>query len=303
MHPILFRLLVAVLVTAPVAAQPSSLAASGYRLPSNAFPAAPGQVMMVAVRGLSLVLAQPAIPTLTAEGFPTEFNGVSVDFVQGAVTAKTPIQLLEQTSCASIANCTPATSILLRIPYELDPASSTRALLRIKERGTVAGEIAIDAVTDNIHVINTCDKKTRRFVSAALVAEIPAGVCVPAVLNYSSLPPLVTPTTPAKAGNVLAIYAYGLGAIDPPERLGFRFATQPFTLAFYFTGAAAMPERRITGVPPAAVVAGDGTYQVNFVMPTIPEGLPACEGPNGYNLTVVVAGQQSAGSAKICVSR
>jgi hypothetical protein len=66
--------------------------------------------------------------------------------------------------------------------------------------------------------------------------------------------------------------------------------------------------RRI-GVPVARpTFAGElgswGLYQMNFVIPEIPSGLnlPTCEeGPTDSNLTVLVVGQTSSDSLRMCI--
>jgi hypothetical protein len=44
-------------------------------------------------------------------------------------------------------------------------------------------------------------------------------------------------------------------------------------------------------------------YQVNFVVPPIPAGLPACDGVRiKSNLTATIAGPNSFAAAQICVA-
>lgn len=284
-----------------------SLSGAGYELPSkNTMLAAPGQVVMVSVRGLKTVLPGPVNPLLGPSGPPTELSGVGVDFVQGSLTGKLGLRSVQQnppcSSAPSAPPCNSDISILTQIPFELDTASRAPALLRIRENGAVAGEVRLNPVTDNVHVINTCDD-TLIFLSAAASARIPAGACVPMVMNTRGL--LVHAGAPAQDGDILSIYAFGLGAVDrQPSPQEISRAVEAFSLNFQFSGGATAADRRISGVAPLSVsMVGGGTYQINFVMPPVPAGIPACEGPDGANLTILVTGPQSSSPARICTRK
>jgi hypothetical protein len=51
-----------------------------------------------------------------------------------------------------------------------------------------------------------------------------------------------------------------------------------------------------------AAYVGAGLYQVNFAIPPIPAGVPACDGSKiKSNLTVTISGPNSYDAAQICV--
>jgi hypothetical protein len=81
---------------------------------------------------------------------------------------------------------------------------------------------------------------------------------------------------------------------------------QPFLLIFDFRPNAkaspAVPGYGVTSAPLYAAHVGEGTYQVNFVVPAVPAGLPACDGVKiKSNLTVTISGPNSYDAAQICV--
>jgi hypothetical protein len=59
----------------------------------------------------------------------------------------------------------------------------------------------------------------------------------------------------------------------------------------------------ITAAPVYFGYTGGGLYQVNFAIPPVPRGLPACDGNKiTSNLTVTIAGRNSNDAAKLCVA-
>src|SRR5258706_13236980 len=100
-----------------------TVAGFGYRNPSNTVLAAPGQILLVSVFNVVTRIPEPVFPVAT-NGFPTEVRGVSVDFVQGPVTVQLQIRGIQQSPCPRSGSCSPATSLTIQIPYELNPNSS-----------------------------------------------------------------------------------------------------------------------------------------------------------------------------------
>ena len=90
-----------------------------------------------------------------------------------------------------------------------------------------------------------------------------------------------------------------------PHALDFAFRanalpTQPKPLAS--DSSASTPASVFAGLSPGSI----GLYQVNFVVPPVPAGLPPCDNPNTYysvqsNLTVSIGGVTSFDGAGICV--
>jgi hypothetical protein len=170
-----------------------SLAGSGYRVPANSIDAAPGQALLVSVRGIK------AISNL--ELGSAAAKAIAAEFAQGPDTANLVIQTLQQTRCAqpAAANCQPVTSMLIQMPFGLKSGS----VLRIKEEGAVVGEFALRGVADAIHLLNTCDELRGGVPAAA--APVPVAAC--AALVGSSRGPLVTRENPARGGETLFVYA------------------------------------------------------------------------------------------------
>ncbi|SPE24042.1 exported hypothetical protein [Candidatus Sulfopaludibacter sp. SbA3] len=279
-----------------------TVAGFGYRNPANTVTAAPGQVLTVSVYGVAARFASPVAPVAGINGYPTQIQGVSVDFVQGSLTVHLPIWGIQQTACPATGACSPATTFTFQIPYELDPASGDQAQLNVQENGATSAQVVLNPVTDSVHVINTCDQ-TGIFLSIAV--GLPDGSCVPIVMHPGGL---VTPTSPAKPGETLVLWAYGLGAIDhpvpnpccsSPDQLPL--AAQPFNLSFSYLDAGAFPMRRLgVATPSYTGMTGAGLYQVQFVVPAAPASLSPCSGRSG-NLTVQVSGPASADTATICL--
>jgi uncharacterized protein (TIGR03437 family) len=298
-----FALLAALSLSGAVQAQTgTTVAGSGYRKPANTATAAPGQVLMVSVYGIAARISSPVFPTAN-NGFPTEISGISIDFVQGPVTIQLQIRGVQQGTCPAAGTCLPPTSFTIQIPYELNPDSSTQAVLQIKEGGKTAAEVALNAVTDNVRVINSCDQTG---ISLSLASEVPAGTCAPMAMHARG--PLVSASAPAMPGETLVVWAYGLGAIEhpipedccaSPDQLPL--AVQPFNVNLSYADAGRFPLRSLGHVDPSYVgMVGSGVYQVHFTVPAAPSSLSPCSGYVG-NLLVQIGGPNSADVATICV--
>jgi uncharacterized protein (TIGR03437 family) len=279
-----------------------TVAGYGYLNPGNTITAAPGQVLMVSVFGIATRIADPLFP-IGPNGLLTEVKGVSADFVQGPITVQLPIRGIQQSPCPASGACSPATTITTQIPYELNPDSGVKAVLRIKEGGAAVAEVGLRAVTDSVHVINNCDQ-TGIYLSVA--AEVAAGTCAPMVMHAHG--PLVSASAPARPGETLILWAWGLGALNhpptepcciSPDQLPL--AVQPFNLNFSYADAGRFPLRRLPSAAPTyAGMVGSGLYQVQFVVPPAPAGISSCTGNSG-NFSVLVNGPVSADAAQICL--
>jgi len=278
------------------------VAGFGYRKPASTITAAPGQVMIVSVFGVAERIPDALFP-LTANGYPTEVKGITVAFVQGLVTVQLPIRGIQQSACPASGACSPATTLTLQNPYELNPGSSTPAYLDVKEGGATVAKVTLSPVSDSVHLISTCDE-TGIFLSLAY--GVPADTCVAMVMHAGG--PLVSQASPAKPGETLVAWAYGLGAVDhpmpepccsSPDQLPL--AVQPFTVNFCYADAGRFPLRRLAAAVPSYVgMVGSGIYQVHFVVPSVPADLALCSARVG-NLSVQVGGPQSADATLICV--
>ena len=110
-----------------------------------------------------------------------------------------------------------------------------------------------------------------------------------------------------RAGDGVAAYAYGLGALAN-DGVGIASQlVQNFQVSFDFRPNAAA-SRAVAGFGMASAplfvgYVGAGTYQVNFAIPAIPAGLPACDGVTiKSNLTVTISGPNSFDAVPLCAA-
>jgi hypothetical protein len=202
------------------------------------------------------------------------------------------------------------TGITLQIPFELETDAGVNGdpnpSLRISENGKPVGGVLLRPVSDNMHVMNTCDD-SQVYISAAYT--VPQSVCTDVVMVGGALNSLYNL---AHGGDELAVWLYGMGAITPqdpnccssPDQLSK--PVQKFALNFDFRPNApaspVVPGFGLTSAPLFAVYAGS-PYQVNFGVPPVPAGLPACDGVKiKSNLTVTLTGLNSSAAAQICVA-
>jgi uncharacterized protein (TIGR03437 family) len=280
-----------------------TVAGFGYQNPGKTIIAAPGQVMTVSVFGVAGRFPGAFFPISGSSGLPTVVESMSVNFVQGPVTDQLPIRGVQQSSCPATGDCSPATTITIQIPYDLNPDSGVPATLEIDESGTLIAEVDIKAVEDSVHIINTCDQ-TGIYLSVAY--QVPAGTCVPMVEHANGQ--LISASLPAMPGETLLLWAFGLGAITPPSPIpccGSSFqipqAVQPFTIGFSYIDPTQVPLQRLAQVTPSFVgMVGEGTYQVEFVVPPAPASLAPCSSGSG-NVKLLLSGPNSADGAGICL--
>ena len=309
-------LLAGVLSSAQPTSTPSnaiSLAGSGYSVPSSGLAVAPGQVIVLQVYGVTTAINSPIVPVLGPNGYPLTLAGILVGLIQGKAATVTNLQLrgIYQTNC--IAPCSPVTGITLQIPFELESnyaaAGDPPPQLRISQNGTVVGGVTLVPVTDNVHVLNTCDYD-QIYISAAF--SVPQNVCAAVVMGGAGIY-LNSLYNLARGGDELATWVFGMGATTAPaancctspDQLGKLI--QPFLLNFDFrpnaTASPAVPSYGVTAAPLFAAYVGGGDYQVNFAVPPVPAGLPECDGVKiKSNLTVTISGPNSYDAAQICVA-
>lgn len=315
---ITFRCVTALLAVAIGSAQPPLtggnaiiLAGGGYRVPSPSLDVAPGQVLVLHVHGVTASIDSNLTPVPGPSGFPHVLNGISIDLIQGKAATATSLELRAAYQTHCIQPCSPVTAITLQIPFELDTDFAAKGdpfpWLRVTENGQPVGGVLLRPVSDNVHVINTCDD-AQVLISAAY--SVPQNICAHAVMVGQALNSLYNLAHP---GEQLAVWLYGMGAKTPPapgcclspEQLSK--PVQSFQLNFDFRpNAPASPVEPgfgLTSAPLFAAYVGGGTYQVNFAVPPLPAGLPVCDGVRvKSNLTVTVTGPNSFDAAQICVA-
>src|SRR5579863_6702593 len=295
-----------------VSAQPSAVIGSaGYSAPVPV-KVAPGQILTFFVSGFGAGLTAK----VSADGFPLPniLAGISATLYELsqpplAGEAVPLLAVSPMNSCGGIivpVQCTPLAAVTVQIPFGIRTASAVSpipppATLTISESGGSSASISLSPMTDQPHIVTTCD------VNVATSA--PGSLCRPVVTHGDGS--LVTPEHPAHTGEELVLYAFGLGSTLPGLASGDAspVPAQPVTGAFTLTSEAAIQviqsERQSFAPLFAGLTPGfAGLYQVNFLAPAPP--MPFASGdcstpgtPNG-NVVVTLLGD-SADRASFCV--
>ena len=305
----------------------SSIVGAGYASPAPVA-LAPGQVVTVFVQGLGGGLTEEL--RAARAPLPTTLGGISVLLEQ---TAGDPSPLAAplfavrplESSCAGSfgTECGSLTAITIQVPFDLVPHNplalapvSNRAVLAVAQDGDFGVSIGVRPQSDNIHIVTSCDQQSS-FSSLS---------CIPIVAHADGT--LVSAGSPAAPGEVLVMYAFGLGFTDPPVQTGEISPSPPaivaddLSLGFEFSPNAA-PKRPLPAQPspaagpadnplppPGVIFAGlapgfVGLYQVHFRVPVSPDPVPPCDFPGDFpvrsNLTVSIATFTSFDGAGICV--
>ena len=306
-----------------------TLVGSGYDDPS-VIRIAPGQVIPLFVTGLKTVLPQGNVKA-TQIPLPTSLAGISVTFSQTpSFSQALPLFAIDQFNhCADLKSSATeclVTAITVQMPLEItipnplimspfqaQPVTS----VVVMENGTATQSFAVWPVPDQIHVLQSCDLggQTRG-----------TGVCFPIVTHLDGSLVLQAPrgpdqvalsTSEARPGEVLTMYAYGLGQVSPVVQPGALSPNPPATvltpiyLQFDYrpNASPSMPifnspltitaQPLFAGLTPGQV----GLYQINFVVPKPASITANCGAPVESNLTISVgsANGLSFSGASICV--
>lgn len=293
----MLSLLLAVGLFFPATAFGQNIVDVGY-LP-HALTVAPGQVVNLYVTGLGATQASASSLPL-----PTSLGGVSVSLQEERLPAfgvppfkwQLPIFSVSPDGCC-------VSVVTVQVPF-----SATVAPLAL----TIGGVgVEVYVVPDNIRVVNACWQDGGNPSIAS---------CHGTVTHADGT--TVTAAAPARAGEVLVMYAFGLGAtmladgqpyvltgsaapspapvVRNPVTLKFDFGPELVPTPAPFSKTRAVQRQGVAplfaGLTPGFV----GLYQINFAVPPVPPGTPAC-GEVGWNLTVTVQGTTSFDGAGICV--
>jgi uncharacterized protein (TIGR03437 family) len=252
------------------------------------------------------VPSPPEQPVFAGTGnLPTSLAGIGVTISQATEIAAPILQV----SSGGCAFCGTITAITIQIPYELQPIQAGLGPgngLIATENGVAEDGIAFNPMVDQMHILTDCD--------TIIGGSGPSSGRCPWEVTHTD-GSLVSNTNPASGGEVLIAYAVGLGATNPAMTTGqaatqARPTAETFRIAFNFEPNAP-PSARPSLAPPPLYTGltphFPGLYQINFVVPDIPAGLPPCYSYQGTifvntNLTVSVGGQSSFDGAEICVS-
>jgi uncharacterized protein (TIGR03437 family) len=315
---------------APLLGQGITLTGTGYGDPS-VIRVAPGQIATLFVTGLKTVLPSQRV-NATIVPLPATLAGISVTLNQtGSQPAPVPMLSVQQVSVCSNSGATPpasgfsgdclVTAITVQIPFELAAPPGgpvTPPELVVSENGSASKAFRVLPVSDNLHVINNCD-----LILSPSAAS--AGSCGPLVTHGNGT--AVSAVNPARPGEEIVIWAFGLGATAPTPRTGQASPTPAATLSSlpylqfdfrinaapsppYINPMLAIPTLapNFAGLTPGQV----GLYQINVTIPSsIPAvgscGVPSTKGAvSPYNivqsnLTIDIGANASFDGAAICV--
>ncbi len=310
----------------PMFAQSGSiLVSAGYSSPAP-LEAAPGQVVTFFVRGLP-----PAADGRFRLGqaddvpLPTTLAGISVVILQGQATLQSPIFAVRQESeCETDGNVDATcllTSIRVQIPFELAAdvtltnmgkvIYSQQVKLRFDVDGRPGRPFALQPLPDNGHVLTNCDVSwdTR-----------PESVCNRQVYHADGAP--ADEKAPAKGGETILVYAYGLGkttatvatgVLSPPDAVLTDLVGHPRVWAEFqkdFLNALSSTPRMLVYGPTgndflpvmfAGLVPGQvGMYQLNIRLPPLASPYP-CGGDVHSNAVLTVTTLQGTEGIALCI--
>ena len=306
-----------------------TLVGAGYVLPTKMH-VAPGQVITIYMAGMTTILSPGSrLRRATSVPLPKTLAGFAVKVRQGTNTYSAPLLTVQQTPVCSESNSSSAdcymTALTVEIPIELAPAIPTHpapppADLIVNDNGTDSKPFPLMPVVDNIHVITLCDVQVRG----------PSDRSCPALVLHAD-GTVVSPTVPAKAGEEVVIYAFGLGQTTPlvktgdptplpaPTVAGGKASSRTVSIEFDFgpnatpsypyvnpvSSKPVLPTPEFVGLTAGFV----GLYQINVKLPDkfprVPRcslyGSPAAEiNVVHTNLTVNIGGVSSFDGAETC---
>jgi uncharacterized protein (TIGR03437 family) len=279
---------------------------------------APGDIVTLQVVGLKTALPGPV--KASSLPLPTELAGISVAFrvyginLPGPPRAAPIFSIEQRPICGDEFPAPPdcrLTSITIQIPLFGAIVLARRVDFAVSENGVSGKAFNASGNLGNIHVLTACSGGS-------------SGSCftqVPAVTHADGA--LVTASSPAKPGEVVVIYATGLGETVPPIPAGQATPTpaprayNSFHLQFNFSPnagpgrpygePAALPRPEFVGLTPGEI----GVYQINVRIPDTIPPVPPCGGsvagrwPVLSNLTITVTGDiynNTFDGAAICVA-
>jgi uncharacterized protein (TIGR03437 family) len=267
----------------------------------------------VRVRGLKTKFGSPQVATSLP--LPTDFGGVSV-MLRGYGDRSMPLPLIRADSAdpcawsvvtpdpkiqAPCADPDAGTFVFqVQIPFRIVvngtwplntvPVLVSDLVLFIQENGQAGPGLRVTPVLDQVHILQKCSGPDRLFGEDQ---------CSPDIYHGDTSP--VSASNPARSGETVVAYAYGFGR---PEVLidgaiatsapGLRLETP---VSVHFPGLGTDEDTAVY----SGLVAGQvSLYQVNFRIPALPSGLPACGPGRTSNLTMIVRGVVSSDTVSFC---
>jgi hypothetical protein len=262
-------------------------------------------VLIVSLNGVRARLTGPVFGTpQPPDLLDKEIAGLSAQLVQSRSRTLVGIYGVSQSICPGpTIPCLPVTNFTLQIPFELVATEAFHgyAGLEFKEGDNIIAHLPIRAVSDKVHIINSCDDS---LVYYSVFGGENLQACTPAVVRPRG--GLITPRNPVRSGEPLVAFAYGMGDTNPsPAYAEFRpgLTKQPFILRYAIAGGPVFWAQSPDGV---ALTSSIGNYQVHFTVPPLPDAqpLPSCGERGLYgNVTVSIAGAHSTDTFELCVMR
>jgi hypothetical protein len=309
-------------------AQPSPIIASaGYSSPEP-FQAAPGQVVTMFVRDVPRA-ADGQLRSGKASGLPlpNALGGLSVAIIQASGTLRAPIFAVRQESECEAAGADEAscllTAIQIQVPYDLAADISLSPLkrviygplaqVRIDVDGHSGRPFALQPLPDNAHVLTSCDASWNTSAGMECQRSV-----------YHTDGTVADENAPARPGETVVVYAYGLGTTNANAVAGTAATSAvPVTdllgaprllaaLQKNFLNASSSTPRRFADsrtlgdVIPIAFVGlmpgGVGVYQVNITLPQDLTSYP-CGGEAHSNSLLNLSSLQGTESIALCVQQ
>jgi len=254
---------------------------------------APGQILTVYVQGIGSSLTQPV--QASGSTLPFFLAGISSTLQQGSnrplgILDVRPVSTCGPSSISGsgafpqpIANCGRLTAVTVQIPFDIvticslcsgiTPSEYAPTTLWVTENGTDSAVIQLMALSDQVHVLTSCDT----FLTAAVPPVNYTGLpCSPMVTHLDGS--LVSFSSPAKTGEILVAYAVGLGNTNPALTAGQAAPSAAptaitFNIQFNYlpNSLPARPSGNAAPLYTGATAGYVGLYQINFAAPPVPQ--------------------------------
>src|SRR5262249_32606540 len=199
---------------------PSVITSMGYSTPRPVAVAA-GQVITLFVRTMTRLEAPIVVDGVS---MPASLGGFSVSLSQTFSTVPIAVPILSVApyqNCSAVVPevCALSTAITIQIPYELVPNGPRSRLpenfatLTVFDKGNSGEPIALNPVSDRIHIVNAWDARWKRKW----------GQGQPVFLHGDGS--VVSTESPAAAGETINVQVYGMGNADDSVITGARAPT------------------------------------------------------------------------------
>jgi uncharacterized protein (TIGR03437 family) len=276
----------------------SIIIGAGYSTPYP-IKVAPGQLVTIFASGIDATLKSRVAATTLP--LPLTLAGISVtiDELSNPPLLKEKVPILAVAPTSGTTAVTVQMLFFLRTSSFISPLIPPPATLTLYEDGTAVVTISIAPTSDQIHIATTCD--------ANITIPEPGALCRPIIAHADGS--LVTPDKPAHTGELLLLYAFGLGATNPGMAAGdAATSAQPVAITPSLSYEAAIPTRASERRSFSSIFAGltvgfAGLYQINFFAPAPPDffatDCTTFSSPNG-NVALTVR-RSSSDTASFCV--